>query len=126
MKVSTTDQIGQALPAQTRAYGARAKASDQQMNIPGDVPERPGTDGKNNRQDLPVESQKDNGSEHRRPAMPPAGLMQALEKLAQKGSERPEAKGLAVANERIQSNIDRYMAQAAVPAPNAPSVNTTA
>lgn len=126
MRVSNTDQIVQALPAHANAYGARAKTSEQQINIPADVPEGPGTDGKSNRQDLPVESHKDDGSEHGRPMMPPAGLTLALEKLAQKSAERPDAKGLAIASERIQSNIDRYMAQTAAPEPDAPSVDTTA
>ena len=126
MRASTTDQIGHALPTHAKAYGARAKASDQQMNNSTVVPESPGIDGKSNRQNLPVEANTADGSGHGRPVTPPAGLMRALENLAQKSAERPEVKGLANAKERIQSNIDRYLAQAAVPAPDAPNLDTTA
>ena len=131
MQVSAIDQIGHTPPTHARAYGERARTSNQSMNIPSDVSESSGKEGKSNRQDLPIKAHKVDGAEHGRPLTAPAGLTQALEKLSQKGAERPDANGLAIAHERIQSNIDRYMAQVAAvmpsasPAPDVPSVDTT-
>lgn len=132
MQVSAIDQIGHTPPTHARAYGARARTSNQSMNIPSDVSESSSTEGKSNRQDLPIEAHKVDGVEHGRPLTAPVGLTQVLEKLSQQGAERPDANGLAIAHERIQSNIDRYMAQVAAvtppasPAPDALSVETTA
>lgn len=132
MQVSAIDQIGRTLPAHTRACGALARTSNQSMNIPSDVSESSSTEGKSNRQDLPIQAHRVDGTDHGRPLTAPAGLTQALEKLSQRGEERPDANGLTIAYERIQNNIDRYMAQVAAgmpsasPVPDAPSVDTTA
>jgi len=102
------------------------------MNIPSDVSESSGTEGKSSRQDLPVEARKVDGVAQGRPLTAPAGLIQALEKLFQQGSEHPDANGLTIAHEKIQRNIDRYMSQVAAVIPSAdpvydvPSVDTTA
>jgi hypothetical protein len=101
------------------------------MNIPSDISESSGKEGQSNRQDLPTAAHKLDGAEYGRPLPAPAGLTQALEKLSPKVAERPDANGLAIARERIQSNLDRYLAQVAAvmpsasPAPDAPSVDTT-
>ena len=130
MQVSAIDQIGPTLPTHTRAYGERARTSNPSMNIPSDVSESSGKKGKSNRKDLPTAVHGLDGAEHGRPLPAPAGLTQALEKLSPKGAERPQANGLAIARERIQSNLDRYLAQVAAvmpsasPAPDAPSVDT--
>ena len=132
MQVSAIDQIGHILPTQAKAYGARARTSNQSMNIPSDVSESSGTEGKSSRQDLPVEARKVDGVAQGRPLTAPAGLIQALEKLFQQGSEHPDANGLTIAHEKIQRNIDRYMSQVAAVIPSAdpvydvPSVDTTA
>jgi len=132
MKVSAIDQIGHTLPTHARAYGARARMSNQPINIPSDVSESSSTEGKNKRQDLPVEARKVDGEEHGRPLTAPAGLTQAIGKLSPKSAEHPDVNGLTIALERIQNNIDRYMAQVAAvissasPASDAPSVDTTA
>jgi len=132
MQVSASDQIGHTPPTHARAYGVRAKTSNQLMNIPSDFSESSSKEGKSNRQDLPIEAHKVDGVEHGRLLTAPAGLTQALEKLSQKGAARPDANGLTIACERIQTNIDRYMAQVAAvmpsasPVPDALSLDTTA
>ncbi|MCX5831258.1 MAG: hypothetical protein NT140_05125 [Deltaproteobacteria bacterium] len=129
MQVSTIDQIGNTLPSHAKASGARARASNQFMNVPSSVFDSDSKEGNSSRQDFPIETHKIDGAERGRPLTAPAGLTQAFEKLTERSAEHPDSKGLSVAQERIQSNIERYMAQISVampPAPDVPSVETTA
>ena len=68
MQVSANDQIGHTPPTHARAYGARARTSNQSMNIPFDVSESSGTEGKINRQDLPIPASKVGGAEYGSPS----------------------------------------------------------
>lgn len=132
MQVSAIDQIVHSLPIHARAYGARAKTSNESMNIMPDVSECSGTEDKSTQQNLPIEDCKDDQAVHKRTLTAPAGLTQVLEKLFQKGVEHPDVKGLTIAPKRVQSSIDRYMTKAAAvmpsasPAPDTPSVDITA
>jgi hypothetical protein len=68
MQVYANDQIGYAPLTNARAYGARARTSNQSMNIPFNVSEGFSTGGKINRQYLPSQTLKVDETEQGRPS----------------------------------------------------------
>lgn len=73
---------------------------------------------------MPTETQKIDGADYGRPLTAPAGLTRAVEKLSARSADWSDVHGLAVTCERIQRNINRYLAKVAAVMPPEPPASS--